>query len=591
MSKQPVQSMGSRFYKRLRESNTGINIFGTPKTHDEIKHTKVMVLGAVEQSYGIYQVPTFAEQVNILWNDPVVKEAITMFAEQVVATGFFLTSNEDYKLRLGPKRLSALEVIKQWCDDNNIDLKLLEIAIELKAFGNSFWRIDDLGFVKVPIESVWHMVRVETDIPLQERYNVQLVPIYGGKVLPWNQFMHFRVGITGYHAPLGQGVIYSLLAKPVDSQGNVAPSVYDVRLNHRRSLDQGMKNFSFGNVWIGVPNMSNEDFERKDEKTGNTISDDVANMSPTGNRVITNTDVKVALEVPERTQSYDSFIKDQRNEFFMSLADPTLKLGIEEGFTKATSETASEFYKFKISTMRRTIKEHFEDLFKQILDKLGYDGREAGVQINFGPEETAEYAIADIFAAQAQGIISKQRAVYLLSKYHKWDIDVESNDTELKEEEEKANKLALASKGVAGGEKVPKLGQMLSAEAKDVKGAEKAGASESEVKVQPYNPAIIVTELPDSVGGYNADMSKLYLDSELPEEYYALVQAKEEYEFSLKENMIREDRAKEAVITFEHSLARELNIDYNKYYDEMVILAAKIKARNAKGPEDLVRGT
>ena len=51
------------------------------------------------------------------------------------------------------------------------------------------------------------------------------------------------VRYNGCRPPVGQGVIYSLLAKPVDSAGNVAPSIYDVRLNHRRSLDQGMKNF------------------------------------------------------------------------------------------------------------------------------------------------------------------------------------------------------------------------------------------------------------------------------------------------------------------------------------------------------------
>ena len=78
--------------------------------------------------------------------------------------------------------------------------------------------------------------------------------------------------------------------------------------------------------------MSNEDFEAVDAN-GKTLSDKVANMSPTGNRIITNTNVKIALEVPERTQSYDAFIKDQRDEFFMSLADPSLKLGLEQGFT------------------------------------------------------------------------------------------------------------------------------------------------------------------------------------------------------------------------------------------------------------------
>jgi len=391
-------------------------ILGVPKAPEIVKPTDVAVLGAVEQSYGIYQVPSFREMVTCFWDDPLLKEAVTMFAEQVVATGVFYTSNPKYKLVLNGK--TALDIIKEWADDNNIDTKLLEIAIELKAFGNSLWRLDpELGFIKIPIEAIWHAVRVDSETPLQEKYNIQLVPIYGGKVIPWSEFIHFRVGVTGYHAPFGQGVVYSLLSKPIDSKGNIAPSIYDIRLSTRSSLNEGFRKFSFGNeLWV-FEGMSNEDFETSQ------IGAKIAGMSSTGNRIATNAKGQIHLAVPERTQSYDEFIKHMRDEFFMALADPSLKLGLEEGFTKATSVTASEVYKYKIATMRRTIKQHFEDLFKQILDKLGYDGREARVEMNFGPEETPEYAVKDIFDAVKTGIILKNEARKLLSRYHKWDIE------------------------------------------------------------------------------------------------------------------------------------------------------------------------
>ena len=581
-------------FRRLRQSYAMESVFGTPKVMPQIRKTKTMILGAVEQSYGIYQVPTFKEQVDVLWNDPLVKEAITMFAEQVCATGFFLTGNPLYALKLpaGKKGQSqtALEVIQSWCKQNKIDTKMLEIAIELKAFGNSFWKIDDFGFSKIPIESVWHAVRVEPDIELQEHYNIQEVPIYGGKVIPWEEFIHFRVGITGYHAPVGQGVIYSLLAKPVDSAGNVAPSIYDVRLNHRRSLDQGMKNFSFGNVWIGVPNMSNEDFEAQDAN-GKTISDKVASMSPTGNRIITNTDVKVALEVPERTQSYDAFIKDQRDEFFMSLADPSLKLGLEQGFTKATSITASEVYQFKISNMRRTIKQVFEDLFDQILDKLGYDSEEADIALNFGPEETAEYAIADLFQAQAQGIVSKKRIVYLLTKYHKWDVDDAINEKELKEEQAQAKKdmqdQAAAKQQQGGG-----LGKELGTEAKDERAAT---AQESETKVEgnladTYSkPIVTITPLNESPMGFSTDLSKLYIDPLMPEEYMAFSIAKAQYEQSLMKQGVRQEKAREAARNFGIKLSKDIGIDLGKYGEDMVVVRAQIKARGSQNPEDLMK--
>ena len=581
MSKKVTNPQSTQsLYKRLRESEVAVALWGTPKVPHETKKTRVMVLGAVEQSYGIYQVPTFREQVNCLWNDPLVKEACTMFAEQVVATGFFLTANPKYTLKLGPKSQTALEVIREWCRLNKIDIKLLEITIEMKAFGNSFWRIDDFGFTKIPIESAWHMVREDVKQPLQEKYNLQLVPLYGSKSIPFDQFVHFRVGVTGYHAPFGQGVIYSLLAKPVDSAGNVAPSIYDVRLNMRKSLDQGFQNFSFGNVWIGVPNMSNEDFEAKDDD-GKTISDKVANMAPTGNRVITNTDVKVALEVPERTQSYDQFIKNERDEFFMSLADPSLKMGLEEGFTKATAVTGSEIYKYKVSSMRRSEKEIFEDIFAEILEKLGYDSHEADVQMNFGPEERAEYLIQDIFTAQKQDIILRNEARQLLRKYHKWDIDddIEGGDkTNAETAQENMEKAAKLNPDANKPEKNTDKSYKPSARAKK--------ATEASM----YQPLVVPTELHEGVGGYNADMSKLYLDRLLPEKYYALVMAEKEYEFNLRSQGIGYDKSHTAAVNYARSIAHDIGINWSEYNQALIILFAQIKARNSQGPEDMVKG-
>jgi len=408
------------FRKRLVES-----IFGTPKKEQGISTAKTLVLGAVEQSYGIYQIPSFRDQVTTFWDDPLIKESVTMFGEKVCSTGYFLTMNPEYKVKLpmdGKGTYTALEVIKMWCDLNNIDIKILDIAIEMKAFGNSFWRISDLGFVKIPIEAVWHTLRIDPLIPLQDKYHIQLMPIYGGKIVHWGEFMHFRVGVTGYHAPLGQGVIYSLLMKPKDSEGQVAPSIYDMRLGMRTSLNMGFRKFSFGNELWSFKNMSNEDFEAEDGG-GKTLGQRIADMSATGNRIATNAEGKVDIAVPERTQSYDQFIKQMNDEFFMSLADPSLKMGLEMGFTKATAESATDEHQFKISTMRRTIKQQFEDLFKQILTKLGFDPIEANVQMNFGPEESASYEVKDIWDAVKNKVITPNEARILLSKYRKWDIN------------------------------------------------------------------------------------------------------------------------------------------------------------------------
>jgi hypothetical protein len=536
-------------------------ILGVPSKPQEVRPTNVAVLGAVEQSYGIYQVPSFREMVTCFWDDPLLKEAITMFAEQVVATGVFYTSNPKYTLKLPKfdkdgKKIgdqTALEVIKGWADDNNIDIKLLEIAIELKAFGNSLWRLDPiLGFIKIPIESIWHAVRISSEIPLQEQYNMQLTPIYSSKIIPWGEFIHFRVGVTGYHAPFGQGVVYSLLAKPTDSKGVVAPSIYDIRLSTRSSLNEGFRKFSFGNeLWV-FEGMSNEDFE------ASKIGENIAKMSSTGNRIATNAKGDIKLAVPERTQSYDEFIKQMRDEFFMALADPSLKLGLEQGFTKATSVTASEVYKYKISTMRRTIKEHFEDLFKQILDKLGYDGKEANIEMNFGPDETPEYKIMDLLAAVKLNIVMKNEARHILSTYHKWDItgDIEGGDKPVEAKAINMTGIPTASNRVVSGK-------------------------------ESNMPEIVITELPDGLAGYNKDFSKVYIDSLVPKEMIPFIVYHETYEYLQRTLGKNYEEAHKLATEEEKKIVIKSGINWDGYNKTYLSLLPTIKARNSKGPEDL----
>jgi len=567
----------------LKEAVTGkiSKPMGTPEEGEHIHSTSIAVLGAVEQSYGIYQVPSFREEVTTFWDDPLLKEGVTMFAEQVVATGVFYTSNPEYKLILPVTikdkitnkdrvvNMSALEVILRWADDNNIRTKLLEIAIELKAFGNSLWRLDNkLGFIKIPIESVWHALRVNPDVPLQEQYHMQLTPYYGAKIIPWREFIHFRVGITGYHAPFGQGVVYSLLAKPTDSRGNVAPSIYDIRLSTRGALNEGFRKFSFGNeLWV-FEGMSNEDFEAGD------IGNKVANMSSTGNRIATNAKGEIHLAVPERTQSYDEFIKQMRDEFFMALADPSLKLGLEEGFTKATSVTASEVYKFKIATMRNQIKEHFEDLFEQILDKLGFDGTEAAVKMNFGPEEKSEYEIKDIDIMIKDKVITPNEARKLLATYHKWDIqgNIEGGDKPIMAKPEFTN---LNRRPEETGSKPP------------------AKEGLSTFYSLPVNTAmvinVIIEELPDRVAGYNKDFSKVFIDPLVPEWMKPFIILHEIKEYKERQLGKDYDAAHRLATELEKQALVERGLNWESYSNTYLSLLPKIRSRGSKGPEELYK--
>jgi hypothetical protein len=559
-------------------------MFGIPKEDVKIKKTGVLVLGQVEQNYGIYQIPAFRDLVTTMWNDSVLREAIQAFAEQVVATGYFLSGNPKYEKKINGK--TALDAIIEWCKVNNLEEKLLEISVELKAFGNSFWRISDMGFSKVPIESVWHVVRVSEDVPLQEKYHVQLVPIYTGNILPWGEFIHFRVYVTGYRAPFGVGMLHSLLARPVMMDGTVCPSIYDVRLNQRASLDEGFRKFSFGNVWISMEGLPEDQLAAQ--------ADQVATMKSTGNRVLVNVPTKVSLEVPERTQSYDSFIKVMRDEFYMSLGDPTLKLGLEMGFTKATAETAAELYKFKISTMRQTIKHELEKLFVVILDKLGYDGKEACVELNFEKVEAAIYDEKLIKDFILIGMITKNEGRYLISKYGKWDIkgDVEGGDIPLFAPERVIPQKAMPTPSgtvappTATPQELAKPEEKVEERQNELKEGIALVVHESGYKGLP----VVITELPDRLAGYSKD--KIYIDPLTLADGYPkkLILVHETTEQPLVVKMgVPYDKAHLVATDAEHAVADANHINWEDLVKLYQSILYKIKVRGSKGPEDLIR--
>ena len=589
---------------RGQKQEVATQLFGAPKQEKLIKSTKTLVLGTVEQNYGIYQIPSFRDLVTTLWGDPLLVESCMMFAQQVIATGFFLTGDPTYNNDAHKKGgKTALDVIKKWCDDNNIDIKVFEIALEKRAFGNSFWRIDSkLGFVKIPVEAVWHMVRENPNVPLQEDYQIQLVPIYGGVVLGHKEYVHFRSFITGYKAPLGMGLLQPLLTRPVDSKGVVAPSVYDMRLSRRTSLDEGFRKFSFPNVWVGLEELSNEDFEAQG------IAAKAAAMKPTGNRIVTNSKVSIAMEVPERTQSYDAFIKAMDNEFFMGLADPSLKLGLEQGFTKATSVTAAEVYQFKISSERRGIKQQFEDLFKQILDHEGFDGELAHIEMNFGPEETAQYNIADIFAATDREILSLKTAQHLLKKYHKWDLDETQIAKEIEEQHKQQQQMAMAQGGTMQGQKAGSGGtsatkpMVLTPPLKASETPEKLSSETADIGTEsttsmvglpsmPVGSKVEVTELSRGLAAISLDGSTIYIDRYAVESGYPVdvLQQRMVYIYPLKTKLGMEATKADILASIhEKAYAIKSGYDWNNLESLTKILLPKIKERASNGPVGII---
>ena len=549
--------------QRTRWTALKESVFGVSE-HNPIlvKYNKTPVLGIVQQGYTIFVTnPSFAEQVNVYNSDSVLKEAIDDFAEQVVMTGFFLTMNPKYTLVLNGKTAKAF--IEDWNRSNSMQEKAKQIAIELQAYGNSFWQVTpEEGYTNIPVEAIWRALPVDPKIALQNRYNVQLTPMYGAVTIPMDEFIHFRTHVKSVghsysgSAPFGIGLISPMLARPTTQDGSIiAPSIYEMRLALRTDLMEGFKKFSFGNSVYSFPGLSNDDF------AASGLADLISGMASTGNRIATNAECKISLEVPERTQSYDEFIKRMSDEFMMSIADPALKMGLEMGFTKSTAIAGMELFKYKIESMRRIIASQFEELWSEILDNSGYDGKEAKISMVFG-QETTEYVMPDVFSAVDRKIISADEARVILQKYFKWEISGPAPKP-------------IVSTGNSG-TSTP------AAKTENLASVRGTMATEAEI------PDIVIVELSNGIAGYNKEGTKIFIDPLVPEWMHKPLIAHEVYEIGMLELGYTYEKAHAMAVEYEKVVAEKIGLDWSKYDSEFKSLLPKIKARASKNPEDMV---
>jgi len=389
-------------FEALREA-----IFGAPKDPEPLKKDTTIIVSAIEKNYGVRLSTSFKDQLKVYNEDGLIKQKILEFGQEVISTGYFTTMDETYKLVLGGK--TAKEVVDEWNRVNDIDSKLSQMAAELTAFGNSFWHVTKGGFVNVPIESIDGAVKVRENTPVREEYHLKLTGEYGMKLLRWGEFLHPKINVTG-KAPLGTGIILGLIACP-DSD---TPSIYEVRKVVRSSINDAFLRFSQTNSLWSFPEASDDNIKAL------SLRLTAMKTGQKSQRIATNVKGSIALEIPERTSSFDKWIEQIDKEFYAALGT-----GITpdtEYTTKATAEAIREYYEMRISNLRRVIKRVMEGVWTKVLDEAGYEGIKANVKLHFGSQEI-DYATADVFAAVDKRIISKEEARVILREYMKWRLE------------------------------------------------------------------------------------------------------------------------------------------------------------------------
>jgi len=259
-------------------------------------------------------------------------------------------------------------------------------------------------------------------IPVKDEYGLKLTAMYADsrgrdKVLKWGSFVHFRANVTTSSAPFGQGIVTPLMQTYswVNTSGEViqTPTPLELRHSTRRSMMKGFEKFSFGNELWCFPETADPAISELNEK--------VKTMQDTGERVVTNAKGTVQIAVPQRTTSYDEWLKVTQAEFNALLEDPALKIHTETIFAKATAEEETKLFQKKVLAMQRVLKRQIEALWSKCLQEWGFDPVQAKARMNFGAPTVPEYNIADILTAVRETVISKDEARQMLREA-RWKI-------------------------------------------------------------------------------------------------------------------------------------------------------------------------
>jgi len=354
---------------KLRESLFGISKPETPKV------TTKAIVNEVKQDFGVSPSKSFAALQEYFKKDSLIYTAVAHMAMET-ARPIKISGDENYNIRIDGK--TTVEYLENWCQRVNLDGRIALIAMELIAYGNSFLRLMSDGTIQsIPLVGIEKPVGVNKTTPVYEKYNLQMLATYGGDIIPYEEFIHFR---TMYYSddPFGHGIIEPLLL----STNSDAPSL----MTMREKLRIAMTNLA---LKAGAPT---------EYVTGELTDDDVDTLSNAlkdipywGRRAVLNKDVKITTSILPRSGLIDAWNELVEMELFAALGDPILRLTTQPGFTEASSKTAEAMHQKRIDFYQRVIKRGLEQLFYRLLEKSAYDPDKAKIKVEFVNEvETVE---------------------------------------------------------------------------------------------------------------------------------------------------------------------------------------------------------
>lgn len=363
----------------------------------------VQALLASTESAGVTPSTSYVDQVEVFEKVPLVREMVIHSAMEIVGSGMFTTAQGDLTLKLpinGKGSYDAKGAIDFWNEMNDLDEKMLTVAIELVAYGVSVFYKTDNGIKSLDIKTLQRAIPSEKGVPMSEKFDLVLCGRYAGQTLKWGEFIIFRANVTSSSFPLGTGVIKAL----IETYGENEFSKLDILFTIENATLKGFRRFGQPVEFIH-PDTPDADMT--------AVNDQVKKLKDGGGRIITNIPVGITSNMPPKTEGYEGWRKDEVDSFIMCLGDPSLKASVESGFTEASIRGSIELFRKKVNSFRRAIKRGTEQLWKQVLVTYGFDPDVAQVRLEFGAD-LIQWTVPDLAKMVEDKVVSPEEARVIL---------------------------------------------------------------------------------------------------------------------------------------------------------------------------------
>lgn len=363
-----------------------------------------MVSPAWQAPLGARPAITFGEMVNIYIKDLTARAAVDFPADQTVGIGFFTTA----------KTPRAKDVVDEFCERIDLDSKLQIGAREIIGYGNSFWemrpvpKLEDI--IILPITSIEKIIRDKDGVPK----TIKQTSTFGGHEIPAEKVIHFCYNPVNREA-FGSGLLRTVAESMALGNGETREAFYKMKAKMQSAMIKTFEKFGAPNeLWVmeGLSDKKLDDFTK------------ALKVAPTaGARWTANVKGDIKLAVAERARSFDTYVENIMNEYYIGLQTPLPKLFTTPGFTEASARAALELHERRVRGLQRYIKRMVERfIFTPVVKQAGLDPVKAEVRLNWGAPEVLELQIADLLKALELGAIRTEEFRKIMIKVAGWEL-------------------------------------------------------------------------------------------------------------------------------------------------------------------------